>query len=388
MSDAFGTSGNSDDLAHTDEMPAGVSRRNFIRDVAAMTVAGSVLAGCARNASAASTGAMSSTAAGGARRAASIAMKPTVDGIGVQLYTVGDQLRTDFDGTLEKIAQIGYKQVEFAGYNNKTAEQVRALLDRLKLKSPSTHIGMDLLRKDLDAQINFAQTVGHEYITIPSLGRTETPMNTVDAWKRIADECNTLGAKLKSSGLKLAFHSHSGEFVDVGGGKTGMDVFVTETDPALFNFEMDLGWARVASQDPVAWFKKYPDRFCMWHVKDFENLKAAQDRETISLRNAAAATPRPATTPPAAAPGGRGAGGAPPAAGGGRGAAGGAPPAPQPGRPCPVGSGDIDYRPILAEWKVSGMKYFFVEQDGAAGWPGGSLASITTSYATLRKLLG
>ena len=342
---------------------------------------------------------MSGTATSGSRRAASIALKPSMDGIGVQLYTVNDQLRTDFDGTIEKVAQIGYKQVEFAGYHNQTAEQVRALLDRLKLKAPSTHIGMDALRKDFEAQIHFAQTVGHEYITIPSLGRTETPMNTIDAWKRIADECNTLGAKLKSNGLKLAFHSHTGEFVDVGGGKTGMDVFISETDPSVFNFQMDLGWARVATQEPVVWFRKYPDRFCMWHVKDFESLKVAQDRETISLRNAAAATPRPANTAPSAATGGAGAagrgagGGAPPAGvgggggAGGRGAAGGPPSAPQPGRPCPVGSGDIDFKPIIAEWKTSGMRYFFVEQDGASGWAGGSLASIATSYQTLRKLL-
>ncbi|MEO7359257.1 MAG: sugar phosphate isomerase/epimerase [Gemmatimonadaceae bacterium] len=377
MSEGFGTSGNSDDAANSDSTPAGVSRRNFLRDVAALTVTGSVLAGCARSASAASSGAMSSTASGRAGLASSIALKPTVDGIGVQLYTVADQLRTDFDGTMEKVAQIGYKQVEFAGYNNKTPEQVRALLDRLKLKSPSTHIGLDALRKDLDAQIHLAQVVGHEYITIPSLGRTETPMNTIDAWKRISDECNTMGAKLKSHGLKLAFHSHSSEFVDVGGGKTGMDVFISETDPSVFNFQMDLGWARVASQDPVKWFKKYPDRFCMWHVKDFENLRAAQDRETITLRNAAAATPRPASAAPPVAPAG----------GVARGAAGGAPPAPQPGRPCPVGSGDVDFRPIIAEWKVSGMRYFFVEQDGAAQWPGGSMASIATSYQTLRRLL-
>lgn len=360
MSHAYGSPENSQDAARTDDTPAGVSRRKFIRDVAALTVTGSVLVGCTRNAAAASGGAMSATATGGAKRAASIAIKPSVNGIGLQLYTVADQLRTDFEGTIEKVAQIGYQQVEFAGYSNKTPEQVRALLDRHKLTSPSTHIGMDALRRDFDTQVHIAQIVGHEYITIPSLGRIETPMNTVDAWKRIADECNTMGAKLKSRGLKLAFHSHSGEFVNVGGGKTGMDVFITETDASVFNFQMDLGWARVASQDPVAWFKKYPDRFCMWHVKDFESLKVAQDRETISLRNAAAATPR-----------------APNAA----------PPAPQPGRPCPVGSGDIDFKPIIAEWKVSGMRYFFVEQDGAAGWPGGSLASITTSYQTLRKLL-
>ena len=345
----------------------GLSRRHFVRDLAVLTATGSLLAGCARNA-------VGSAGPTGANRAGLSAIKPSVDGIGLQLYTIGDQTRTDFEGAIEKVAGIGYKQVEFAGYGNKTPEQVRAMLDRLQLKSPSTHIGMDLLRKDLEAQIHIAGVIGHEYITIPSLGRTETPMNTLDAWKRIADECNTMGAKLKSQGLKLAFHSHSGEFVDVGGGKTGMDVFVTETDPSVFNFQMDLGWARVASQDPVAWFSKYPGRFVMWHIKDFDNLKAAQDRETISLRNAANPQPRPAPAPGAAPAGGRGAGGAPPA--------------PQAGRPCPVGSGDIDFKPIIADWRESGVRYFFVEQDGASSWPGGSIASITTSYQTLRTLLG
>ena len=340
------------------------SRRTFIRDLAAFSVAGSVLASCAR---AGATG-------GGAAALQSVgasSVRPTVDGIGLQLYTVSDQLRTDFDGTIEKVAQIGYRQVEFAGYANKTPEQVRALLDRLKLKSPSTHIAMDALRKDLETQMHIAEVVGHEYITIPSLGRSETPMNTVDAWKRVADECNALGTKLKARGLKLAFHSHSGEFVDVGGGKTGMDVFVTETDPSLFTFEMDLGWARVASQDPVAWFNKYPGRFRMWHVKDFESLKIAQDRETKVLRDAASVAPRAVAVPPG---------------GGGRGA-GGAPSAPQPGRPSPVGAGDIDFKPIIAAWRTAGLQYFFVEQDGAAQWPVWSIASAATSYHNLRKLL-
>ena len=344
-----------------------ISRRIFLRDMAALGAGATVLASCAH-------GAMASASGGVARSAAT---KPGVDGIGLQLYTVGDQMRTDFDGTIEKVAEIGYKQVEFAGYQNKTPEAVRALLDRLKLKSPSTHIGMDLLRKDLDAQIHIAQTIGHEYITIPSLGRSETPMNTVDAWKRVADECNAMGVKLKSAGLKMAFHSHTAEYVDVGGGKTGMDIFITQTDPSLFNFQMDLGWARVASQDPVAWFNKYPGRFKMWHVKDIESLKSAQDRETRALIAAAAEKPRvPGAAAPTAAPGG-----------GGRGGAGGAPPAPQPGKPAPVGTGDVDFKPILAAWKVSGVEHFFVEQDGASAWPGGSMASIATSYQNLRKLV-
>jgi sugar phosphate isomerase/epimerase len=344
-----------------------ITRRTFLRDVAALSASAAVLNSCTRNTAVATNGIAPATAEG--------ATKPTVNGIGLQLYTVGDQMRADFDGTIEKVAQIGYRQVEFAGYQNKSPDQVRALLDRLSLKSPSTHIGMDALRKDLDAQIRIAQTIGHEYITIPSLGRSETPMNTVDAWKRVADECNTMGARLKSHGLKLAFHSHTGEYVQVGGGKTGMDVFVSETDPAVFNFQMDLGWARVAGQNPVSWFRKYPGRFKMWHVKDIEELKIAQEREAKILLAAASDAPR-VSVPSAQS--------APPA--GTRQQAGGMP-VPQPGRPAPVGLGDIDFAPILAAWKESGMQYFFVEQDGAAGWPGGSLASCATSYVNLRELL-
>jgi sugar phosphate isomerase/epimerase len=146
--------------------------------------------------------------------------------------------------------------------------------------------------------------------------------------------------------------------VDVGGGKTGMDVFVTETDPSVFNFEMDLGWARVANQDPVAWFKRYPGRFRMWHIKDFENLGAAQARQAEAFRN------------PAVREGARGGGGAT-----------------QAGRPAPIGAGDIDFKPILAAWRVAGLEHFFIEQDAAAQWPGGSLAAITTSYRAMRELL-
>ncbi|MEO8620560.1 MAG: sugar phosphate isomerase/epimerase [bacterium] len=328
--------------------PSSWSRRAFLRELAVVGASASALACFTRAGTAGSASSLSA------------ASPLALDHIGVQLYTVGDLMRQDFVGTVEQVAAIGYKQVEFAGYFNKQPAEVRVLLDRLGLKSPSTHIGMDVLRRDLPAQIDIAKIIGHEYITIPSLGRSEVPMNTADAWKRVASECNEIGSKVKAAGLKLAFHSHSGEFIDVGGGKTGMDIFISETDPSVFNFQIDLGWARVASQDPVAWFRRYPGRFRMWHIKDFENLSAAQARQTDAFRN------------PGAASGGRGTG---------------APPALQAGRPAPIGAGDIDFKPILAAWKDAGLEYFFVEQDGAAQWPGGSLASIATSYQAVRKLV-
>lgn len=322
----------------------GVNRRNFLKGLAGIG-GGFVAAGLVR-----SSWASVLEAAGWA--------EPRADRIGVQLYTVTDQLRRDFAGTLERVAQIGYKEVEFAGYFGHTPEQVRELLGRFGLTSPSAHIGMNQLREDLDGQIRAAHTIGQKFITVPSLGRTETPLSEADTWKRVAEEFNRIGARLKSEGLRLAFHNHAGEFVEVSDGRTGMDIFVSETDPSLVDFELDLMWAAVAGQDPVAWFERYPGRFKMWHVKDMKNLAAEQAQQVPRLRN----------------PRGQGAGR--PGGGGG-----------PTGQIVPVGHGDIDFRRIFARWERSGLEHFFVEHDGAAQWPGGSLASIQSSHETLKRLL-
>ena len=342
-----------------DDVRRELDRRSFLKEMAVLGVSGTVLAGCAR---AAGAGGVAAAGAAASIAPAGRGGMPTLDRIGVQLYSVMDQMRQDFDGTLEKVARIGYRHVEFAGYFDRTPEQVRATLDRVKLTSPSAHIGMNLLRSDLDAQIRAAQTIGQRYITVPSLGRSDSPWHEADSWKRIAEEFNRIGATLKNAGLKLAFHNHSAEFVDVGGGRTGMDVFIAETDPSLVSFEMDLMWARVANQDPLAWFQKYPGRIALWHVKDMQQLAAAQEQQAPGLRN---------PPPPRPAPG----------------AGGGGPPA-RAGKIAPVGAGEIDFRPIFAQWRASGLEYYFVEHDQAQSWPGGSLASIEASYQHIRQLLG
>jgi sugar phosphate isomerase/epimerase len=309
--------------------------------------------------------------------AAAAPVQPSVARIGLQLYTVSDQVNLDMDRTLENVARVGYKFVEFAGYGKGTPAQVRATLDRLKMTSPSTHIGLAPLRTDFEAQAHIAETLGHAYITVPSLG-ADMP-TTADGWKKIADEFNAIATKLKARKIGLAFHSHRDEFMDVGGGKKAMDVFITGTDPNLVSFEIDLGWARVAGEDPLQWFSKYPGRFKMWHVKDILALKAAQDQQVEQFRKLAAGPPPTPAPPPAPAQpltagpaGGAGRGAATPAVTGG---------------PVPIGAGEVDFKPIFAQWKTSGLEYFFVEQDGAANWPGGSLVAITTSYRNLTNLL-
>lgn len=197
----------------------GVSRRAFLVELAAMGLSTSVIAACAGKAS-----------SGGP--------SPAAARIGLQLYTVRDLLEKDFDGTLERVAQIGYTNVEFAGYYNRTPEQVRATLDRLKLVSSSAHIGAQLLRQDLSAQIRIAKVLGQEYITIPSysFGRD----GSLDAWKQGAAEFNRWGSQCREAGLRLAYHNHAPEFAKVQGGPTGYDVLLRETERGLVDFEMDL----------------------------------------------------------------------------------------------------------------------------------------------------
>ena len=290
-----------------------VNRRTFLMQFAALGVGTSVLSSCSR---------MMSSGGAGASAGANM--------IGLQLYTVRDLLEKDFEGTLERVAQIGYTNMEFAGYYNRTPEQVRAVLDRLKMVSKSSHIGAQLMRTDAAAQIRTAQVLGQEYITIPSynFGRDAG----IDAWKKGAAEFNQWGALCKNAGIRLGYHNHAAEFAKVDGGPTGYDVLMHETDPALVDFEMDLYWTAFADQDPVALFAKYPGRFAMWHVKDLQVTGTTKGMT-------------------------------------------------------PVGSGMLDFRRYFANARQAGMKYFFVEHDTAAAYPGGSLASIQASYTYLHAIL-
>lgn len=288
-----------------------LSRRTFLFELAAIGLSTSVLSSCA--------GVLSRGSAA-----------PSANHIGLQLYTVRDLLERDFEGTLDAVAQIGYTNMEFAGYYNRTPEQVRAILDRLKLVSTSAHIGTQLMRQDAAAQIRSAKVIGQEYVTIPSYPFAKD--GGVDVWKQGAAELNRWGALCRDAGIRLAYHNHAPEFAKVEDGPTGYDVLMRETDPALVDFELDLYWTVYADQDPIALFAKYPGRFAMWHVKD---MLVANWTKTMA----------------------------------------------------PVGRWTLDFKSMFAHAGEAGMRHFFVEHDNASSYPGGSLASIQISYSSLRQVL-
>jgi sugar phosphate isomerase/epimerase len=195
-----------------------------------------------------------------------------IEKVGVQLYTVRDLMKTDFAGTIAKVASVGYKEVEFAGYFDHSPKDVRALLDKDGLTAPSCHVSYDIVQNQWPETIDAAHTIGHTFIVCPWLD--EKQRNSADSWKRIIDTFNKAGETSKKAGIQFAYHNHWWEFGPNAalGGQLPYDYLLASADPNLVKMEMDLGWISVAGQDPVAYFKKYPGRFPLVHVKDFKAL--------------------------------------------------------------------------------------------------------------------
>ena len=184
--------------------------------------------------------------------------------IGLQLYTVRDQMKADFEGTLARVAEIGYKEVEFAGYFNHTPADVRAILDRHGLTAPSTHVG-DTSPEAWKASLDAAKTIGHEYIVVPWIPQERRL--TLDGWKRVAADFNRAAQAAHDAGLQFGYHNHDFEFPTLEG-QVPYDVLLQNTDPKLVQLEIDLYWMTKAGQDPLAYFSRWPGRVPLVHVKD------------------------------------------------------------------------------------------------------------------------
>jgi len=185
--------------------------------------------------------------------------------IGMELYTVRSLTAKDLAGTLAQLAKIGYKEVEFAGYQGHSAADVRAMLDQNGLTAPSAHIDLPKIETEADTTFADAKVVGHRWITVPSLPRG--PRQTVDDWKQIAARFNAAAKKVNDAGFKFAFHNHNDVFRKAGD-ELPIDILMHETDPALVSYQMDVYWVVNGGGNPVELLGKYPGRFKMLHLKD------------------------------------------------------------------------------------------------------------------------
>jgi len=190
--------------------------------------------------------------------------------VGLQLYSVREQLPKDFDGTLHQLAALGYVEVEAAGYFDRTAAQFKHSMDQAGLRCISTHHPLQPLRQHLDEYIEFAHNVGMSYIVCPSPMRKDPSAHgdlTLEDWRWTAGELNKVGEKVKAAGMTFGYHNHGPEFGKQDG-VTFYDELLRLTDPKLVVFEMDCGWVYAAGRNPIDYLSKTPERFPLLHVKD------------------------------------------------------------------------------------------------------------------------
>ncbi len=273
----------------------------------------------------------------------------SIDRVGIQLYTVRAAMKTDFEGTIAKVAATGYKEVEFAGlfdpkggYFGRSPKDVRAILDQSGLAAPSAHAGYDVVEKRWPEALEAAKIVGHRYIICPWID--EKQRSQPGGWKRAVNHFNKAGEASKKAGIQFGYHNHSFEFdpalsLD---GKLPYDFFLAELNPEFVTMELDLCWISVAGKDPVAYFEKYPGRFPLVHVKDW-----IKDASTPSAYQGAMGQSVKFG-----------------------------------GRMADVGQGSVDWKRIFAHSEQAGIKHYFVENDD----PQSVFDDIKISYDYLHSL--
>lgn len=185
--------------------------------------------------------------------------------IGVQLYSVRDETAKDFPGTLEKVAGIGYKGVEFAGFGDIPASRMKALLDSLGLKAVGSHTSLELLQDKLQEVIDYNLEIGNKYVICPWAG-----YETKEDYIKTSYLFNEIGAKCKAAGLRFGYHNHDHEFTQFDG-EYGLDILFGNTDPENMIAELDTCWVFFAGVDPAGYIRKYNGRCPLVHLKDLQS---------------------------------------------------------------------------------------------------------------------
>lgn len=171
----------------------------------------------------------------------------------------------DFSGTLEGLAQMGYRAVEFAGYGDMTARQMRQTLDRLGMRAMGAHVPYASLESDRESALEQASTLGCEYVVVPSV--PQATRSTADGVKRLGETFDGWGEAARARGMRFGYHNHAFEFEPMDGG-TMYDLLVASTDPALVAMELDVYWAAYAGRDPLELLRQLGRRARLLHVKD------------------------------------------------------------------------------------------------------------------------
>lgn len=247
--------------------------------------------------------------------------------IGIQLYTLRDIVNEDFIGTLTKLSQIGYNSIESDGYNagkfyGYSPTEYKNILADLDLKPVSSHckINVNNAKKVAEDTLN----AGISYVILPYISRDRR--KSLDTYKEHAEEMNLIGEQCNQLGLKFGYHNHAFEFETMDG-QLPYDILLNETDANKVCMQLDLYWMVYGGYNPLEYFNKYPGRFELWHVKDMANDSKHESTE--------------------------------------------------------VGSGTLDFPAIFNKRSLSGMQYYFVEQESFTMDP---FKSVEMSFNYLKNI--
>lgn len=186
--------------------------------------------------------------------------------IALQLYSVRDEAAKNLPGVLQQVASFGYDGVEFAGYYDHSATDIRKMLDDNGLKCAGGHLGLDTLTGDnLEKTIEFQQILGNKFLIVPWV-----PAHTKEEWLSIAEELNAISDKLALLGLRTGYHNHHTEFLPVEGGELPWDIFFGNTKPAVI-MQFDVGNALHGGGHAAPFLAKYPGRATTVHVKEYSS---------------------------------------------------------------------------------------------------------------------
>ncbi len=254
----------------------------------------------------------------------SVGCKPAVVdrktfGVGIQLYTIRDAMAADVAGTLKKVSDIGYKNLELAGYADGkfygfAPAEFKKMVNDLGMEVLSSHAAVEstgITPETAKVMADAHAEVGVKYCVQPWVNDQD---RTIDTYKKMIADWNEVGRIMKGVGIQFAYHNHNFEFATLDGIVPYYDIFMPEMDADLITMELDLFWASKAGQDPIAMFNKYPGRFQLLHFKD---MKTKQEPFFDVIKDDV----------------------------------------------CSVGEGVIDFKNILTAKEVAGAKYIFVEDD-------------------------
>lgn len=322
------------------------TRRNFIKNagigLAGVYLGSSVLSACSNHAPQTSSGPFGN--------------------IGLQIYSLRDLLIQDPKLTLETVSKIGYSHIETFGIDltNQSfwglkVSELKKILDDLNLKTFSGHYDLSKYlsrqhndKESLEKYIEAANELGQKYIVAPVTPMDDLNNLKVEDYQYAAEQLNKAGELTKKAGLKIGYHNHFWEFREFANGTKGLDIMLAFTEPELVSFELDIFWTEKAGMNPQSYFKKYPGRFPMWHVKDMDKNYAepvvGEKYDKLPFDSIQKHV-----------------------------------------RFTEVGTGQIDYINISRDAQLAGLEYAFVEQDDI--YLPNKFESVKKSYDYVQKFL-